>query len=65
MKTLTLEIPDGDAAEIEATFDNVLEEMRRANEMMQQDQIEIDRLKIETRAIAEETRHVLAQLEAA
>ena len=39
--------------------------MQRANEQMQRDQQEIDELKAQTRILAEQTREVLSQLEAA
>ena len=60
-KTLTFEFSESDAAELEA----ILMQMQRANEQMTRDQEEISTLKLETRAIADQTRIVLSQLEAA
>lgn len=59
-KTLTFEFPESDVTEMET----LLAQMQRVNQEMRRDQAEIDNLKTETRAIAEKTREVLAQLEA-
>lgn len=59
-KILTFEFPESDVTELET----LLAQMQRANQEMRRDQAEIDELKIETRAIAEQTREVLARLEA-
>ena len=60
-KTLTFEFPEAEAAELE----QLLAQMQRANVQMQRDQKEIDDLKAETHVIAQQTREVLTQLEAA
>ena len=60
-KTLTLEFPESDVAELET----ILVQMQHANEQMKRDQEEIDNLKMETRVIATQTRGILEQLEAA
>lgn len=59
-KTLTVEFLESETTELE----NILSKIQSANEVMKRDQIVIDRLKMETRAIAEQTRSVLDQLEA-
>lgn len=71
-KTLTLEISDDEAAEIEATLTGLTEEIRRATQKMAQQQLEIEGLKrqtsqlaTETRQIGEQTRQALTRLEAA
>ena len=71
-KTLTFGIPADEAAEIEVTLVGLTEAMRLANEHMGQEQLEIERLKketrqiaVETRQIGEQTRQALAQLETA
>lgn len=63
-KILTFEIPDDDAAQLETVIDELISEMRLGREKMQQDQAEIDRLKVETRQVAVETRKILNELEA-
>ena len=60
-KTLSFEFPESEVAELE----KILMQMQIANQQMQRDQEEINRLKMETRAIADQTRRVLQQLEAA
>ncbi len=64
-KTLTFEVPEADAAELEMALEQYITQMQRANEQMKQDQEEINRLKLETRAIGVQTRAILEQLEAA
>ena len=71
-KLLTFEIPADEAAELEASLTSLSQEMRLAGERMAIEQLEIEKLKRETRQIAgetrqigEQTRQVLASLEAA
>jgi cell division protein FtsB len=52
------------AAEYEAAIAQLLTEMHRLNEQMQQDQAEIDRLKAETRAIKAETELIKSRTQA-
>lgn len=49
-------------AEIETMLDEMLQEMYVLNEKMRLDQIEIDRLKAESRVITDHTDAVLAQI---
>lgn len=49
-------------AEVETILSQMLEEIRILNEKRQLDQIEIDRLKAESRAITAHTDAVLAQI---
>lgn len=63
-KILTFEIPDDEAAQLEQAIDDLISEMRSGREKMQRDQAEIDRLKIETRQVANKTRKILHELEA-
>ncbi len=49
-KDITLEPTAGEAADIEAAATALVAEMKRANEKMESDQQEIDRLKAQTRA---------------
>ncbi|MFN2481976.1 MAG: hypothetical protein ABR554_10970 [Pyrinomonadaceae bacterium] len=49
-KDITLEPTAGEAADIEAAVEALVAEMKRANEKMESDQREIDRLKAQTRA---------------
>ncbi|MCA1631424.1 MAG: hypothetical protein LC785_14370 [Acidobacteria bacterium] len=49
-KDITLEPTEGEAADIEAAVEALVAEMKRANEKMESDQREIDRLKAQTRA---------------
>ena len=51
-------------AEYKAAIDLLLGEMRRINEKIQQDDADIERLKMETRQIAAQSDVRLAQLEA-
>ncbi len=49
-KNVTLEPTADEAADIQAAVTELLAEMKRANEKMDSDQREIDRLKAQTRA---------------
>ncbi len=64
-KTLTFEVPESEAAALEAALAKCIAEMELANERMKQDQDEINKLKAETQVIAAQTRTILEQLEAA
>lgn len=57
-KVLTLELTAETAAEFEEIIKELIVEMQRAGEKMKRDKEEIDRLKVETRAM-------IAQLKAA
>jgi hypothetical protein len=59
-KALTVEFSESEAIELE----NILSKIQSANEAMKRDQVVIDKLKMEPRAIAKQTRSVLDQLEA-
>ena len=48
----------------ETLIDQLLAEMQRLNEQMRNDQAEIERLKMETRAISAHTDQLLLQIEA-
>lgn len=62
-KILSFEIPEDGYKEMEEVLDELISEMRFGREKMQRDQKEIDRLKLETKEIAVESRKVLAELE--
>jgi peptidoglycan hydrolase CwlO-like protein len=49
-KDIVLEPTAGEAADIEAAVNALVAEIKRANEKMESDQQEIDRLKAQTRA---------------
>jgi hypothetical protein len=49
-------------AEYKAAIAEMLMEMYRLNEKMQNDQVEIDRLNVETAALKAETRALLARI---
>lgn len=53
------------AAEYEAAVEQLLAEIRRLNEQMQDDRLDIERLRIETQMLKVETRAVLARIGAA
>ncbi len=55
-KSITVDMPDEEAAKIEAAINECLEAMRRANQQMALDQAEIERLKAETREILEQLK---------
>lgn len=57
-KSSTIDISQDEAEKIETAINECLDTMQKANEQMASDQVEIERLKAETRAI-------LAKLEAA
>ena len=48
--------------EDEMSLAQIVAEMQKLREIMDRDQAEIDRLKVETRAIAAETREILREL---
>ena len=50
-KTITPDFPTDEAGGYEEAIDQMLAEMKRANEKMDRDQEEIERLKAETREI--------------
>ena len=60
-KNTTFELPEAEATELE----QLLAQMQRSNQQRPRDQKELDALKAETRLIAEQTREMLSQLEAA
>ena len=51
-------------AEYEAEFELLMQEAARLNELMAQDRIEIERLKLETSTLAEETGRIKADTRA-
>jgi predicted nucleic acid-binding Zn-ribbon protein len=55
------EVWAGKIAEPEAFCDQCLAEMKRANERMEKDQVEIEQLKTQTRAIINSIRAVLGE----
>lgn len=57
-KTIEVEVPADEAAQVQAEIQHYFEEIERANERMKKDQAEIERLKGRTRAMLAE----LAQL---
>ena len=57
-KTIKIEVPADEAAQIQTAIQECIAEMQRANERMKKDQAEIERLNAKTRAM-------LAELEAA
>ena len=63
-KSLTFDVLETEPAGDEPVLANYFAQMQRANAVMKSDQLEIDRLKSETWAIANQTRTVLQQLEA-
>lgn len=50
------------AAEYEATFERLMMEAESINEQMRRDRVEIERLKVETKVIRDETRTLLASM---
>ncbi len=50
------------AAEDEATFEQLMVEAHHLNELMDNDRIEIEKLKTESKAIREETRALLTAI---
>ena len=50
-KTITYEIDADEAKQIEATVNECIAEMKQANQRMENRQLEIDKLKAETRAM--------------
>jgi len=62
-KTLTLEPTAAEAAELQAQIGYYLNETKRLNEQMAQDQERIDMLKAESRAITAETRVLMENLQ--
>ena len=63
-ETLAAQAAPKTTAECKAAIDSLLLEMRRLNEKIQQDDADIERLKVETRQIAAQSDVRLAQLEA-
>lgn len=55
-KTVTAEASDNESAQLEAAFQQCLDEIERANERMKRRQANIEKLKVETRAILNELR---------
>ncbi len=49
-------------AEYEAEFEILMQEAARLNELMAQDRVEIERLKVETKEIRDETRALLTSM---
>lgn len=49
-------------AEYEAEFEMLMQEATRLNELMAQDRVEIERLKLETKEIRDETRALLTSM---
>lgn len=49
-------------ADYEAEFETLMREATRLNELMAQDRIEIERLKLETKEIRDETRALLTSM---
>lgn len=63
-KVLNFEIAEDEYLEFKEFLEKAAIEFRESREKMEQDQIEIDRLKEETKTVAAETQQVLAELEA-
>ena len=57
-KTITYEMDADEAKQLEAAANQYVVEMRQANERMDNRQLEIDRLKAETRAMLDQIRQL-------
>jgi predicted nucleic acid-binding Zn-ribbon protein len=55
-KSLTLEVPKNEAAKIEATLKEFAAQMERGLKRMKNDQVEIEKLKAQTRAMLAELK---------
>jgi hypothetical protein len=55
-KSLTLEVPKNEAAKIEATLKEFAARMERGLKRMKNDQVEIEKLKAQTRAMLAELK---------
>ena len=61
-KTLSARAAPQTTAEYEAEFDLLMQEAARLNELMAHDRVEIERLKVQTKKIRDETRVLLASM---
>ena len=61
-KIVKIEVSADEATQVQNALDAYILEMEHASERMKKDQEEIDRLKEETKAIADETGVLLAEL---
>lgn len=59
--TLSAQTAPQTTAEYEAEFELLMQEAARLNELMARDRVEIERLKIETKVLAEETGRFKAE----
>ncbi len=59
--TLSAQTAPQTTAEYEAEFELLMQEAARLNELMARDRVEIERLKIETKVLAEETGRLKAE----
>lgn len=59
--TLSAQTAPQTTAEYEAEFDLLMQEAARLNELMGQERSEIERLKLETKVLAEETGKIKAE----
>lgn len=59
--TLLAQTAPQTTAEYEAEFELLMQEAARLNELMARDHVEIERLKIETKVLAEETGRLKAE----
>ena len=64
-KIVKIEVSADEATQVQNALDAYILEMEHASERMKKDQEEIDRLKEETKAIADETGVLLAELKEA
>ena len=63
MANVTIEISEAELAEFEATWEDLVAQMREINRAIQKDRKEIDKLRIESQQIAAQTRAILEQLQ--
>jgi len=59
-KTMTYQIDADEAKQIEAAVNECVAEMKQANQRMESRQLEIDKLKAETRAMLNQIRELRA-----
>ena len=59
-KTLTYQIDEDEAKQIEIAVNEYVAEMKQANQRMESRQLEIDKLKAETRAMLNQIRELRA-----
>ena len=60
-KVLTFEIPEGEVEQLKAILDKFHIEFTKSREIMEKDQLEIDRLREESRQIKKNTDKIAAE----